>query len=212
MLDILNFPNTGVFVGSLGVTFLLCVIEGLALAFAGTTTPSFMDLDDGDNAATGPLSYLNAGKLPLTLFVASACAMFGLAGLGLQQGAVALAGHGLPTLMAVPIAAIAAIPSTHLVSRVLGGLLPKTETTAISGDDLVGRQGEVMAGNGKRGLPVQVHIRDEHGQSHYIPVEPVRDDEILRHGQFVQITRREGSLYFAISNVTLLAMEKQHVD
>ncbi len=202
MIELLSIPNMGVFIASLGVTFLLCLVEGLTLAFAGTTTPSFMDFDADDGATSGPLNHLNAGQLPLTLFVASGAAMFGIAGLGIQQGASVIAGTTLPYFAAIPIAIVAAIPSTHLVSRGLGSLLPKTETSAISGDDLVGRYGDVMAGAGKRGLPVQVRLRDEHGQSHYVQVEPVRDDEVLAQGQKVQLTRREGSLYYAIAEVS----------
>lgn len=207
MIEFLSAPHSGVFVGSLGVTFLLCVVEGLSLALAGTTTPDFMDVDDGDHAGSGPLNYLNAGHLPMTLFVASAAAMFGIAGLGLQQSATVLVGHSLPLLAAIPIAAIAAIPSTHLVSRGLGSLLPKTETTAISADELLGLSGTVMAGIGKRGQPVQVRLRDQFGQSHYIQVEPVRDDETFTQGQMVQLTSRDGPLYLAIASLSLSSKE-----
>jgi membrane protein implicated in regulation of membrane protease activity len=207
MIEFLSEPNSGVFVGSLGVTFLLCVVEGISLALAGTTTPSFMDLDDSDPVGSGPLNYLNAGHLPLTLLVASAAAMFGIAGFGLQQSAAVLMGHSLPLLAAIPIAAIAAIPSTHLVSRGLGSLLPKTETTAISADELLGLTGTVMAGIGKRGQPVQVRLRDQFSQSHYVQVEPVRDDETFTQGQMVQLTCRDGPLYLAIASLSLLSKE-----
>jgi membrane protein implicated in regulation of membrane protease activity len=209
MIDFLSIPNTGVFVASLGVTILLCLVEGLALAFAGTTTPSFMDFDsdsEGDSSG-GPLAYLNAGQLPLTLFVASAAAVFGVTGLAVQQIAVSIAGAPLPLLAAIPIVAIAAIPGTHMISRGLGALLPKTETTAISSDDLIGREGEIMAGTGRRGGPVQVKLRDEHGQAHYVMVEPVRDDDTLSQGQSVVITSRKGVHYLAIKTATPILKE-----
>jgi Protein of unknown function (DUF1449) len=201
MIDFLSMPDSGIFIASLGVTVLLCIVEGLALAFAGTITPSFMDVDTDGDSSGGPLAYLNAGQLPLTLFVASVAAVFGLTGLGVQQIATAMAGAPLPLLAAIPIATIASIPGTHMISRSLGALLPKTETTAISSDDLIGREGEIMAGTGKRGTPVQVKLRDEHGQPHYIMVEPVRDDDTLSQGQSIIITSRDGAIYLAIKTV-----------
>jgi membrane protein implicated in regulation of membrane protease activity len=207
MIEFLSIPNTGVFIASLGVTVLLCLVEGLALAFAGTTTPSFMDFDSDSDGTGGPLAYLNAGHLPLTLFVASAATVFGVTGLAVQQIAASIVGASLPLLAAIPIAAIAAIPGTHMISRGLGALLPKTETTAISGDDLIGREGEIMAGTGKRGTPVQVKLRDEHGQAHYVMVEPVRDDDTLSQGQNVVITSRDGAHYLAIKTATQMLKE-----
>jgi hypothetical protein len=212
MIDFLSMPNNGLFLASLGVTILLCVVEGLALVFAGTTTPSFMDLDGEGDSSGGPLAYLNAGHLPLTLFVASAAAVFGVTGLAVQQIATAITGNNLPLIGAIPVAAIAAIPGTHLISKTLGALLPKTETTAISGDDLVGREGDVTLGEGRRGSPVQVKLRDEHGQAHYVMVEPVRDDETLSAGQGVLITSREGAIYHAIKSPTQILRESEHVN
>ena len=207
MIDFLSMPNTSIFIAGLAVTLLLCLVEGLSLAFAGTSTPSFMDVDSDYGPANGIIAYLNAGQLPLTLFIASAAGVFGLSGLALQQGATTLIGSSLPMLVAVPLACIASIPATHMMSRALGALLPKTETSAISNDDLVGCEGEVMAGIGRRGVPVQVKLRDAHQQAHYVMVEPLRDDEILLQGQNVLITSRVGSLYAAIKSATQILKE-----
>jgi membrane protein implicated in regulation of membrane protease activity len=212
MIDFLSTPNNGVFLASLGVTVLLWIVEGLALAFAGTTTPSFMDFDGEGDSGGGPVAYLNAGHLPLTLFVASAAAVFGVTGLAVQQIATTIAGGALPLLAAIPVAAIAAVPGTHLISKSLGALLPKTESTAISGDDLVGREGEVTLGTGTRGTPVQVKLRDEHGQAHYVMAEPARDADTLTQGQSVLITAREGATYLAIKCATEVLKESQNVD
>jgi hypothetical protein len=212
MIDFLSVPSNAVFLASLGVTVLLCVVEGLALAFAGTTMPSFMDFDSDGDSGGGPLAYLNAGHLPATLFVASAAAVFGVTGLGVQQIATTLIGAPLPLLAAIPIAMVASVPGTHMISKSLGALMPKTETTAISGDDLLGREGEVTLGTGTRGNPVQVKLRDEHGQSHYVMVEPARDDETLSQGHNVLITARSGPIYHAIKSATQILKESEHVN
>ena len=57
-----------------------------------------------------------------------------------------------------------------------------------------------MAGTGTRGQPVQVKLRDEHDQAHYILVEPLRDDDTLNQGQSVLITARDGPHYLAIKS------------
>lgn len=196
MNDLFGNPGFAIFAGSLLVTFLLCLVEGLSLGVAGTTTPSFMDFEtQGDGSI---LHYLNAGHLPLTLLVASAASVFGLTGLGLQQAAVSLNGQALSLVVAVPIAGLASIPATHFISKSLGRLIPNTETTAISSKTLIGRQGRVLAGTGKRGLPVQVKLRDEHGQAHYVMVEPLYDDNIFNQGDAVLITDQAGAIYLAI--------------
>jgi Protein of unknown function (DUF1449) len=207
MVDFLSMPLSGVFLASIGVTILLCLIEGLALAFAGTMTPSFMDFDSDGDAGGGVLGYLNAGHVPLTLFVASATAVFGLTGLGVQQIATGTIGAPLALSWAIPIAALAAIPGTHFMTKALGAMLPKTETTAISTDDLIGRTGEIMAGVGRRGTPVQAKLRDEHGQAHYVMVEPMRDDDILRQGQAIMLSARVGAIYHAIKTASEVLKE-----
>jgi membrane protein implicated in regulation of membrane protease activity len=208
MIDLLSMPFSGVFLASIGVTLLLCLVEGLALAFAGTMTPSFMDFNasDGD-AGGGLLGYLNAGHVPLALFVASAAAVFGVTGLGVQQIATGILGTPLTLTWAIPIASLAAVPGTHFVTRALSAMLPKTETTAISGDDLIGRTGEIMTGTGKRGTPVQAKLRDEHGQAHYVMVEPMRDDDILRQGQAIMLSARVGPIYHAIKTASEVLKE-----
>jgi membrane protein implicated in regulation of membrane protease activity len=214
MIDFLSMPLSGVFLASIGVTILLCLVEGLALAFAGTMTPSFMDFDGGEGDADahggGVLGYLNAGHVPLTLFVASAAAVFGVTGLGVQQVATSVLGQPLALTWAIPIAALAAVPGTHFVTKTLGAMLPKTETTAISNQDLIGREGEVMAGTGVRGTPVQVKLRDEFGQAHYLMVEPTRDDDTLTQGEKVTLTTRDGPLYFAIASANQLIQESKN--
>lgn len=208
MIDVLSMPQSGVFAASIGVTVLLCLFEGLALMLAGTMTPAFMDFESSDgDAHGGVLGYLNAGQLPLTLFVASAAAVFGLTGLGVQQVAVGTSGAPLALTWAIPIAAIAAVPGTHFVTKMLGAVLPKTETTAISGDDLIGRAGEIMAGEGKRGSPVQAKLRDEYGQAHYVMVEPMRDDDTLHQGQTILLSARVGAIYHGIKAATEVLKE-----
>lgn len=200
--------NSGLFLAGLGVTILLCLIEGLALLLAGTSTPSFMDIDsDKGETGGGILGYLNAGHLPLTLFIASFAAVFGITGLAIQQGSVSAFGAPLAIFWAAPLSVLAAVPGTHFVTKALGALLPKTETTAISVQDLIGREGLVMAGTGQRGSPVQVKLRDQFGQSHYVMVEPMRDDDVLRSGQAILITARVGSIYHATKTVAEIVKE-----
>ena len=62
----------------------------------------------------------------------------------------------------------------------IGRIIPKDETAAISRESFVGRMGVVSAGSARHGLPAQIRITDEHGTTHYLLAEP--DDEGEEYG------------------------------
>lgn len=196
--------QNALFFAALALTVALCVLEVILLmvGFSSADADGLNALDsDGEvtGSSGGIMGYLNVGRLPFTLFLATACAVFGLTGLAIQQASFAATGQILPMIVAGPLALIGSLPGTRWISRLLGRLMPRTETTALSRQDLVGLTAIMTLGKAKRGSPAQARVRDQFGQNHYVMVEPARAEEVLSEGQAVLLTQRADHHYYATS-------------
>lgn len=153
---------------------------------------------DLDIDAHGPLDWLGVGRLPLLMLVVVFLSLFGLIGLVGQQLSHDLTGALVTPWLAVPAATIAALPLTGLAARGLARILPRDFTTAVPVDVLVGRSARIVTGRAFRGHPARARAEDQHGQTHYVMVEPDNDDS-FEEGETVLIVRREAELFRAIS-------------
>nr|WP_301287157.1 OB-fold-containig protein [Sphingobium sp. OAS761] len=157
-----------------------------------------MDLDlDGDADLLG---WLGFGRMPLLALLTLFLALFALIGLTGQHLALDLAGGMLSGWVAVPAAAVAALPATGLAARVIGPLLPRDHTTAISLDMLTGSHARIVTGRAAAGSPARARVEDHHGQTHYVMVEPDNAGQVLEEGEAVLLVRRDGPLFRAISH------------
>jgi hypothetical protein len=208
LIDLFLSQNV-LFYSALLLTVALCAVE-VILLLIGLSSVDATGLDslDGQGDATGSdggiLGYLNVGRLPFTLFFATACAVFGLTGLAVQQASFAMSGQILSMGVAAPLALVGAVPGTRWIGGLLGRLMPKTETTALSKQDLVGLTASITLGEAKRGSPAQARVRDQFGQNHYVMVEPAGAEETLSEGQDVLLTQRADHHYYATSATPLL--------
>ena len=77
----------------------------------------------------------------------------------------------------------------------------KDETTAVSDASLVGRVGTIVIGTARAGRPAEARVRDEHGTSHYVMVEPEGPDQAFESGASVLLVRHlSGRRFHAIHN------------
>jgi hypothetical protein len=60
--------------------------------------------------------------------------------------------------------------------------------------------GVIVSGGAGRGLAAQAKVKDSHGRSHYLMVEPDIDDEVFNEGAQVLIVRKAGAFYRCIAN------------
>lgn len=126
------------------------------------------------------LDWLSFGRVPFLVLVILFLIGFGGSGIALQAAADGLFGAPLaPLLAAVPALFGGGLVMRHL-GRVVGRIIPKEETAAISRESFVGRMGVVSGGTARTGLPAQIRITDEHGTTHYLLAEP--DDEGDEYG------------------------------
>lgn len=194
--------QNALFFAALALTVALCVLEVILLTvgFSSADADGLNALDsdsDATGSSGGIMGYLNVGRLPFTLFFATVCAVFGLTGLAIQQASFAVTGHVLPMVVAGPLALLGSLPGTRWIGGLLGRLMPRTETTALSRQDLVGLTAVITLGTAKRGSPAQARVRDQFGQNHYVMVEPARAEEVLSEGQAVLLTQRADHHYYA---------------
>lgn len=164
-----------------------------------------LDLDtdaDGDGGiSAGPvdglLTLLGLGRVPVTIWVVAFLLVFAGIGVGIQELAQSFTGTPLDRLLAGVLAAGAALPVTGLVARPLGRVIPKDETTAVNISTLVGRRAKITDGVAKHGSPARARVKDVHGQTHYVMVEPHEQSSLLHAGDQVLLVRRDESLFYA---------------
>ncbi|PTS88905.1 MULTISPECIES: YqiJ family protein [unclassified Caulobacter] len=204
MLAFLTSGDNVPFLAALLLMLLIGVVEALGLggsaALGDGLNPPDMDGDVDGHASL--LNWLNVGKLPLLMLIVVFLFSFGLVGLILQQVIAGIFGRPGPWWLAVPLAMVAALPFTRLFGRVVARILPTDETTAVARDTLVGRWATIVIGKAEVGSAAQARVRDFHGQTHYVMIEPDDAGEVFEEGSQVIIVRHAGARFFAIQNTS----------
>jgi hypothetical protein len=159
---------------------------------------------DADVHAPGPftrlLSWLRVGQVPVLILAIVFLTAFGLIGLFCQSTALKLVGRMLPASLASIPALVVTIPMVRLCGGVLAKILPKDETESVSEESFVGRVAVITLGTAAAGKPAQARLSDQHGQSHYVMVEPDLAGVSFEQGAEVLIVSHQGAIYKGIEN------------
>lgn len=193
------------FVAALVLMLLIGVVEAVGLG-GGTAVGEGADTD-ADIGGPSLLSWLNMGRLPVLMLIVVFLSSFGVVGLVGQRIVAALFGQPGPWFLAVPLAFAAALPVTRVFGRGVSRIMPKDETTAVSRESLVGRMAVIVTGQAQHGSAAQARVSDEHGQPHYVMVEPDDAGDVFVQGASVLIVRQGGAKYFAIPNPSASLMD-----
>ncbi|MES2494839.1 MAG: YqiJ family protein [Pseudomonadota bacterium] len=194
MLAFLAAGENLAFVIALGTMVLIGLVEAVGLGSGALGH----DIDvDADGEWLG---WLGFGQLPLLMLLVVFLACFGVIGLIAQQLALSNLGALLPAWIAIPAAAVAALPTTGITARLVGRIMPQDETTAIGIDQLIGLHAEILVGTAAPGSPAKARVRDFHGQTHYVMVEPDTPDTQFAEGTEILLVRRENHVFRAISS------------
>ncbi|CAN2040324.1 YqiJ family protein [Candidatus Magnetomoraceae bacterium gMMP-15] len=197
-------------------TIAIAVMLGIALLEGITTILGFglstlieqfvpdIDFDmDIDLDHVGGLSrfyaWFNVGRVPVFILFIILITSFGLIGLSIQfilyKSFMLMPGW----VVSIP-SIILAFLFVKLMGKFLGNLIPKDETSAVSENSFIGKLAVITLGRAKKNYPAQAKLKDEHGKTHYIMVEPDNDDEIFETGTKVIIIDRKGMTYTASKN------------
>lgn len=194
MFEFLLAPENLPFSVALLVMVMIGAVEALGLGIGA----AHLDVGAGDIDGPDWLDWLGVGRVPVLVLLVVLLAMFGMAGIAIQGVASSLAGAPLPLAFAAPGAFVAALPLTGIGARGLARVLPQDETTAVPLDSLVGKRGTITIGTARRGSAAQARVRDVHGHSHYVMVEPNDSDHPIGEGGTVLLVRREGDIFIGI--------------
>lgn len=178
------------------------VMLGIGLIEAVGLGIGHFDLDgsiDGNGIdAPDMLGWLGLKRgLPILVWLTSLLGCFTIAGVAVQQIATALIGTPLHWAGASVVALAIGGSANGVVSRSFARILPEYESTIIDTDDLIMRQGVVLEGAARRGHPTRAKVVDQHGQAHYVMVEPHHDGDVIGKGETALLVRRDGTIFFA---------------
>lgn len=196
MLSFLGASENIAFVTAILLMLLIGLVQLVGL---GDLAGGDVDTDLNADADLNLLSWLGVGRLPLLMLLVTFLAIFGVAGLILQQAVADWAGAPLDAWIAVPAVAVVSLPLTGLAARGLARILPQDHTTAVPLEVLIGTTAQVITGRATLGSPARARAEDHHGQAHYVMVEPDQSGQVFEEGERVLLVRREGDLFRAIS-------------
>lgn len=162
-----------------------------------------MDLDADFHTPgtfTRLLSWLRVGQVPVLILAIVFLTAFGLVGLFCQSLSIKVLGQMLPASLASVPALIVTFPLVRICGGILAHIIPKDETESVSEESFVGRVAVITLGTATPGKPAQARLSDQHGQSHYVMVEPDLANVSFEQGTSVLIVSHQGAIYKAIVN------------
>lgn len=191
MWALFNTPAMFPFAVATVILLILLLVEVLGFFFGGMS--GFLDnllpdslvdadfdadlnteMDAGTDMSMGLrlLDWLYVGRIPTMILLILLIASFAICGFLVQQLSMAFLGHYLSPWLASVDALVLSFPVLRLFAGLLYPILPKDETTAVSGASLIGHQATIVLGYASINSPAQAKLVDAHGQTHYVMVEP----------------------------------------
>jgi hypothetical protein len=181
----------------------LAVTEALGLLIGASALHWHPDTvaDQPDGFMAEALGWLHVGRVPILVLLVIFLTVFAVAGFASQFVARSALGQFVPLPAAMGLALIVGIFAVRTLGAALGKIIPKDETTAVADMSLVGRVGTIVIGTARAGKPAEARIRDEHGATHYVMVEPEEPEETFASGASVLLVRQlSGRRFHAIHN------------
>lgn len=194
MFSLILSPDYAVFSIALVIMLGIGAIEAVGLGFG------HLDLDNDigtDVNGPGVLGWLGLKTgLPVLIWLTSLLGCFTLTGFAIQQIATAITGAPLHWALASGIALVVGGIANSFASTLLARIMPEYESTVIDTEDLLMRRATVVEGASRRGHPARAKVVDQHGQAHYVMVEPHHDADVVGQGESALLVRRQGPTFF----------------
>lgn len=195
MLEQLLTPGYIVFAASFVVMIGIGLIEAIGLGIGHLDLQT--DVAEPSGAAFLDWLGLKSG-LPILVWLTSLLACFTLMGLVLQQSAEALLGAPLHWAVASAGALASGLVANAFCSGVVAHFIPEYESTVVDREALLRRRATVLEGTARRGSPARAKVIDQHGQAHYVMVEPHDDGDTVAQGETGLLVRQDGPLFFVL--------------
>ncbi|WP_300975523.1 OB-fold-containig protein [Sphingomonas sp. LHG3406-1] len=186
-------PANAPFAVALVLMILIGLVEAIGLGLGS------VDVDASLHAEGDFLGWLGIGQVPLLILLILFLGLFAMVGFALQQLAGGLLGAPLSPWLAGPAAAALGLPLLGITARGAARILPRDETTAILRDSLIGKRATVTVGIARLGSPARARVIDQHGQPHFVMVEPTDERTAAGEGQVLLLVRREGDIFIGLA-------------
>lgn len=143
------------------------------------------------------VSFIKVDNVPILILLIIYLATFSIFGFLTQSLSVQYFGYTFNLSLVVGSVAVIAFPIYKMIAKMMADKLFREETTAISEAEFLGRIATISTGTAKIGLPAEARFVDQHGQQHFVMVEP--EDENVEFGPEteIELIRKEGYFYKA---------------
>jgi len=135
--------------------------------------------------------YINPHKVPFSMLLVSLFFLFGFIGTLVQNI------FGLWSLyLTLPIVSVITFILLRHTTNIIAKVLPKESTEVVSTESFLGKIAIILDQKAQRNLPARAKIVDVYGSNHYIRVEPLQDDEILKEHDEVIVMEKFESIFY----------------
>jgi hypothetical protein len=200
-------PAFAPFTIALLVMVFMAILEAASLVFGASVSGMLDDPFDGPDAPDAQpglldsfFGWLGVGRVPAMVLLAALLLCFGVIGIMLQHLWHSLFGVYLPALLVALVTAPLSLFPTRWIGRLIQRFLPKEESEAVSTESFIGKVAIILRGEASAGRPAEAKLKDQHGSSHYLLVEPDDADARLVAGAEVLIVAKAGAVFKAIHN------------
>lgn len=195
MLEQLLTPGYLAFSASFVLMIGIGLVEAVGLGIGALDLD--VDMPEPDGWAVLDWLGLRSG-LPILIWLTSLLACFTFVGVVLQQSVEALFGAPLPIVVAVGFALVLGLIANAFCAGVVARFMPEYQTTVVDREALLRRRATVLEGTARRGSPARAKVTDQHGQAHYVMVEPHEDGDAVAQGEIGLLVRQDGPLFFIL--------------
>lgn len=203
--------HNALFAGALALMLFIALLEGvttllgagLSNLLEGLLPDVEIDLDIPDTSASALsrlLGWLHVGRVPLLVILVLFLTAFGLIGYGIQSLLLGISGMLWPGWLVSVAAVLGALPVVRVLSGAIGRVIPQDESSAISEANYIGRVATITLGRARKGYPAEAKLTDQHGQTHYLMVEPESEEGEFNQGDEVLLVARDANRFIAIEN------------
>ena len=149
MTDVLLSPANFWFSISLIAVFFVFILELVSTVFGVSLLglgDDFAELDGEGFLNTSFANWLNINKVPFLIYLVVLLTLFGLTGLIINGITASALGFTLPAFVSVPLAFVISLLVTARTVKIISGLLPSVESSAVNSDDFIGSVAEITIG------------------------------------------------------------------
>ena len=200
MTDVLLSPANFWFSIALIAVFFVFILELVSTVFGASLLglgDDFAELDGDGFLNTSFANWLNINKVPFLIYLIVLLTIFGLVGLIINGITASVLSSTLPTLLSVSLAFFIGLLVTAKTVKIIAGVLPSVESSAVNSEDFIGSVAEITIGKASRGNPAEAKFTDHYSQPHFVLVEPFEDEELFAQGERVILVQKKQHSWLA---------------